>query len=666
MADKKTPEEIRKDILAKAKSRSAASKKKKEESEKASSPIATFSPMGFGMGVPTTQEEASARADVDRITANALMMGLPARVAGKPALDEIEAARSRSGAAGLVAEGVGLIPSSLLTMGKTLPETIIKGVVYGGATGGTLAPQGEELSGAGTGALLGGGIPAAIAGTGKVIGATYDAGKGLLGRMFAPASEKAEKRILGSLYDEGRGPQDLTTGINEPSPVTLAEQSAGEYGSGLIPLARAATANVGQAQKEAAEQLGKRASEAPERIEAAMDTLPTGRVSEEASKLASQRLKNSAPLYKEAFEYFPDPDDIDAVKGLFIGRTARPTLKKAFNTALDALRDKGREIPEFKTIVDSSGNKVEVKTDITNTPFFMETLDSTKKVLDDQISSAIKKGKWEKVRTLSQLKDELLDNIDNVNPAYLRARTTYAGDLAVENALEMGKNIFSGKVTSDVIESFIGKATSSEKEAFRLGMSELIKDNIADGVTPAVKNMLKKDFQNRLRSAFPDESSFNRFVSTVTQEINMAQKGARMTPSMPSIPGQEGGFLDTVIGAVTTPSVSGRAASGNKLSAVLVGAGKVLNNILGRSGKISQEEALEISQMLLSSTPEARKKTIDRLIERESIDQATASTINKTLEKFTGIQAERPVKRILEGQAQPTSYFGSAIFNGDN
>jgi len=597
--------------------------------------IGAFSPLG-----PRTPEAE----DLDLLSINAALLGAPTKIMGEGAEKKIAEARRLTGGYGAATEGLSMLPLSLLVpQGKTRLAKTLLGGGFGTAAGYGLSGEGQELSGAGIGAAVGMAPPL----VGGALKGGYSAAKNLASRFFSTPEQLAVKRSQKALSDLDLPPQSLEEAIPEPSPITLAEQTAGEYGEGVLPLVRQAVAGMGKTREEALEQIGERTASAPQRVsQVAEKALPEGDADKVALSIKKARTETSKELYDSAYKDFtPTKDVVSSIGKLFYGKNKLPTLGKIQQKAIDNIRDDvelGIEIPYTKT-VNIGGKPKEVPVTISDLSpeAFNRVLNEAKVILDDKISSQIKKSKWGEVRRLTNLKDSFVKILDDANPIYAKARAEFAGDTALINALDMGKGVFGTKMTAKDVGVFLNNATKSEKEHFRLGVSKFIQEQLEYGKIKNVKGLLNKDYMKRLETAWPDKESFNLFSNTVKSEVKMAEGGAKLTSGIGRVAGEEGSILGAISEAATSTPVAGRAAAGSKASAIAVAASKFIRNIFGEFGKISSEEADELAKIWLASTPEQRAVSVGKLVQANKIPERAGQDI---LDKFE----REPISAFIE------------------
>ena len=649
--------QAQKNIIARAKERKASEKEVVSSDDSLLSRITSASkkPVNpMGLFVPLTPpdvqtgEYSPESQALDYQAANAAFMGLPVAASSLLGFEgprkKLKEARDLTGQYGAIAEGVSLLPSSLLfTGGKSLGRQVASGLGYGGLTGTTLAGEGQGLSGGALGATIGAGVPLALKGIGAGLNIGAQTAGNIYRRLTATPQENAVARLRGAMSDIGKSPKDLRAGIDDPSPITLAEQTAGEYGEGVMPLVRQATSKMGQAREETLEQLGERSAGAAERVsDVAEKALPKGNARQIAAQIKQRRSENADEMYSQAFDDFvPDEDVVSSIGKLFHGQSKLPKLSSVLPKAMDTvrndvkLRERGITIPLSKT-VEIAGKEVSKPIEITDLSpqTFTRVLNNVKTSLDDEISSSMTKGKWGKVRELTNLKDSFIEIIDEANPLYASARANFAGETALKNALEMGETLYSKKISSDTVRSFLKTATDSEKEHFRLGVSKFVQDQLESGTVNNIKVLFNKDIKQKLKNAWPDEESFQAFEDTVRNEIKMSKNVSKLAPGTGLVAGDDGTILGTIAAAAGSTPVVSRATGGSKLSAAAVALAKGVQNIFGRFGSMSADEAREITKIMLAATPAERKAAIDLLVEKGNINQAGGEDLVNILGRF--------------------------------
>ena len=125
------------------------------------------------------------------------------------------------------------------------------------------------------------------------------------------------------------------------------------------------------------------------------------------------------------------------------------------------------------------------------------------------------------------LRNDFLDYLDFVNPLYGRARSVYAGDSAVMNAMELGRDFLRTKDTDELV-AMIARMNKSEKEAFRLGSLNALQDQLDMSPETAniAWNMIKTAKKKRLlRMGFPNtekgQQDFDVFYDNILREVQM-------------------------------------------------------------------------------------------------------------------------------------------------
>lgn len=573
---------------------------------------------------------------------DAALFGFPARVAG--VTDLREQMRKRQGLLGTGAELAGGLAGALTAAGpflsaaRLIPKigamTIPSAMVAGGAEG-ILGGYGSASPGSeGTGALIGGGLGTAL----PIVG--YP-----LARFGQAILKSPEQSALSQISDviERKGTNIADIPVETTAPTTIAEDIGAET------LVREATGTMGQARDTAVKQLAERATPSArmQRISSYMEDMPKGDVFLTGQSLSEARKKAAKEAYgqsnafnipkgdaRKEFLKSADPDTGVTLSELM----RRPSIIRALPGASRRAREAGAPLKGSKLI-----NVEEVM------PFF----DSVKRDLDSQIKNLWKTDPDEALK-VTETRDSMLRILDEENPAFKAARNQYAGDIAVETALSIGKDF--RKMNPNQIKQFLKNATESEKEHFRMGVSESLVEamentgsfinkmevkgddleKLLNGVGEPGTNLLRQ-----IKSAWPSDNSFNKFIKGINEEIRMI-RGEKAMIGTERLAKVEGIFEGVTKGL--TPAVVGRVAGGRPGQAAAVAAGN-LARMLGQSTKISEDEAKVIVDAMMASTPEKRRQAIKMLEDAEVLNaEQVAKAQRLAVQMSAGVtSAERAI-----------------------
>lgn len=253
-----------------------------------------------------------------------------------------------------------------------------------------------------------------------------------------------------------------------------------------------------------------------ERISSAVrrDLGPTANIREMGDELMSRAKDEAAPIYKEAFAApgagaaFPK---IQRVLG-------RPSVKGAMVRAQRIAAEEGRDPTALGFELGTNGEVT-----LTRVPSW-ETLHYIKTGLDDVIESYRDKTSGKLVldaegRLINNTKNQLLKDMDAMNPAYKDARAAYGGPVSMRDALELGSKAFSR--SPDDVAANIKNLGPAEMEMYRLGLRKGVMDilgskgDYADKVkvligTPKARAVLTK--------VLGGNKEFDRFIATLKDE----------------------------------------------------------------------------------------------------------------------------------------------------
>ena len=268
--------------------------------------------------------------------------------------------------------------------------------------------------------------------------------------------------------------------------------------------------------------------------------------------LIDERKKIAAPLYEESFtrtmiddngnttteprtinldteyEIVKNDDDTREVASIN-DLLSRPSIKRAITKASEIGLEDGVQLPDVEItdgglVITSGPNKGEL---VDQADF--QFMHYVKLALDNEISSARKPGATSlgnvELAKVVDTKNKFVSILDASNENYLTARKTFAGSVAIQEAMDYGLNLFTKKTYEGNPEKVISQMNASEKEAFRNGVFEAVLrklDTSGENTNAGLKIIGNKRNRDLLRLSFPDtypEEKFQEFMGNFTSEI---------------------------------------------------------------------------------------------------------------------------------------------------
>ena len=209
---------------------------------------------------------------------------------------------------------------------------------------------------------------------------------------------------------------------------------------------------------------------------------------------------------------------------------SRPSLKKAMPRAIEIASEEGVDLPLIEITKDGLAylegeNKGKLVDDID-----FEFAHYLKLAMDDLISNANNPLRSEtsmgptQVNKMMGTKKMFLTALDT-NEEYKLARDTFAGFSAIQDAMDMGKDIFGKKsMNPEEAMAMMGKG---EQEAYRLGVFQALFDKVDAGSDS--RDLAKLIFNNErnrrlVRATFPNneqgEKMFVTFFDNIGREMD--------------------------------------------------------------------------------------------------------------------------------------------------
>jgi len=188
---------------------------------------------------------------------------------------------------------------------------------------------------------------------------------------------------------------------------------------------------------------------------------------------------------------------------------------------LEDLAARRQTDPTEYTIVgaDEAGNPIVGKTPN------MKTLDAVKRGMDHIIQSERQAdgSLTQRGREVYLVREQFLKDVDDINPTYKKARETWAGEAAADDALNTGKN-FDKFTNPEDLRDVVSAMTEPEKEFLRIGVANRLREKIGNLSVRGdeAKALLNTPFaKERLKIVFPSEDSAMRYIERVELERRM-------------------------------------------------------------------------------------------------------------------------------------------------
>jgi len=164
----------------------------------------------------------------------------------------------------------------------------------------------------------------------------------------------------------------------------------------------------------------------------------------------------------------------------------------------------------------------------------MQQMHYVKMGMDAALDSGKRSGSLSNVEKgkLTNLRQSFKERLFEENPEYKQANARFAGDAAMRDAIDVGRKIFSG--TADDLKPLVRDMSESEREAFRIGVAQAIRDRVSNqrDLANSAQDLFGKDrFRGVLREAFPDAKTFAQFQSRMESRINQEVTRSRTKPS---------------------------------------------------------------------------------------------------------------------------------------
>jgi hypothetical protein len=398
--------------------------------------------------------------------------------------------------------------------------------IGGGAAGGAVAGAGTSEPGDRVGGAVRGGVGGAvlgggILGTGAVAKKAYETVIKPLGRQLWNTPPLAAKRLVDDyLAKAGMTRQQADALLQEYGDETmrldlsphlrdLAYDARSGNGPGRTIIDDALNARqAGQQNRlvlSAGQQLGAHADDARDFV-----TQITKAQSEQAAPLyasAHQQNIRTNPEFLKLWEGVPK-SAIDKARDLARKEWHAGVIKtpgspgvKTFDANGGLLSD-GAESFDFDALPD------------------VLRVDYVKRAYDDIIAAQLRAGEKQGARSDILIRNKILDYVDKQVPDFQKARGVWAGAEQLKSAAAFGQEVF--KQDSDELADIVSRYGESEKQAFRYGVAQAIRDKVeaTGSQTADAARKLSGSAKNRriIKAAFGNDEEFERFMKQIERE----------------------------------------------------------------------------------------------------------------------------------------------------
>jgi len=399
---------------------------------------------------------------------------------------------------GLATGGVGAskimasLPSKMSTLGKLMTVGSIEGGIYGSAAG----DQGERIKGGAIGAALG----SAGAPVGQLVGSVvrgvggYVAPKARHVVLGSPGGD-ARRELASILAREGIDNLDELAAQGGRLPKTLADVSEGAKATAAGLAADIDNPNIAKISNTFLRGRNKALTDRTlSSLDEALDLPSNISVRDAVKAVSDAKSKAASKLYGEAEKIPYNPSKYVKV---MLGEKGPKEVRKALNEAVQqvgTMRAAGEQIGHF------------------------ELINQLKKNLDDQIMAHMRAGSKNAAKNLIKVKNNILKDIDAQNPAYKKARDSFAGHSALEDAAERGKALFKEDIGD--LADYLKTLSTSEKQMHLFGVKQAVRDKLMAGRegTMTLNRISSQTNLERLRTAFPSNKAFNTFKREMDEE----------------------------------------------------------------------------------------------------------------------------------------------------
>lgn len=516
--------------------------------------------------------------------------------------------------AGGVVSGIAAAPRLGIGLASTLGQNVLRSTLAGGGSGaleGFAAGEGG-LENRSASAAVGGTIGSVLGAAFPVLGAGLKGGGRFLQAHLAPGTVDAERRageVIGQALNRSRlrpGGQTNIQSLDSFEDAGIRNATLADLSDELTSLTGAVSRSPGPGREIVGQFLRSRQEGDPTLARAGggqwadifddITQLVSRSTSSKraAESMIARRAEQATPLYDKVREF----GDVGTDELRSLGKI--PSMLAALKRGVNFAKQDGTLPGDYKLDLSK--------------PLPIQVWLQAKEGIDDLIGAAMRSGEKGQARSLKIMQNRLIGELDAITQGtYQEARDNFAGNSAVINALERGKDILKRDVSAEDIQDVVrGFASQSEREAFKAGAAQAMRETVGRvgrKGNAAAKFLNRGDIQEKLQSLFDDPKDYQSFMTRMLGRDRQFRTYSELTGSQTA--------AREIADDDMLASIQGGAATDDILTAAATaGRAGVIRNLLGRlqdgSVRALNERTREtLAKMLTTNDP----KQIERVIE---------------------------------------------------
>lgn len=402
------------------------------------------------------------------------------------------------------------------------------GAAEGALAGSGNATEGQRLQGAGTGAAIGGFVGASAP---KIIDTLAKGGRAIRNALSPEANVSAD--LTRAIARDADDPASLMARVNDqsidrPGIATLAD-AGGENVRGLVERV-AQTPGAGRTQVVPA-LTGRQQGQAIRLSHDLRSLTGTTRTAHQAiTEVTAERAAAARPLYQQAY----DEGDRVLWSPALERLTGAPSFQRAMRRAVQSWKDQaiadGYGAMSPGTLVENGIIRFQGSAGVPAFPN-LQFWDYTKRILDDQVRTAINSGQGQKAQALTRITQSLRDELDNLGPeTYRAARDAWAGPSRYLDAIEEGRNILRTNISSEELAASLPRMTTAEREGFRIGAIAAIigrMGNDSAKLGDMTKYLRSPEVRAKIAAIMPNEEAAREWARRLDFEVSSSELTGR-------------------------------------------------------------------------------------------------------------------------------------------
>lgn len=276
----------------------------------------------------------------------------------------------------------------------------------------------------------------------------------------------------------------------------------------------------------------------------------------------------------------------------------------------------------------------------------VKVMDYAKRVLDDDISGAIRSGQANYARSRTGITKELVEHMDRSVPGYKDARAVAGDYLGTTKAMDDGKNFM--KTDPEVLSKAFSKMSDQEKIAFKIGVGKQLRDQVEkriEGSNP-YNSVLGSNTQKQRLMKVLSPTEYRNLETSLRAEDRLLRLRNEVLGGSPTASKTIAAGMIADAGQEALSAL----ATGNIKS---FGFSTVTGAVKKAFDGLNDKTATEVAKIIYETDPTKKLQILDAIAGSKTLTKVEAAAVKKAYFQAADVINPRQAAAASSGGMQP-------------